>query len=51
MRMPTVPTVVTIKNKYNCRRSITMATYFQSSRVYTTTETTYHYSKFGLRKS
>lgn len=33
IRIPTVPTVVTIKNKYSCSLSITIATYFQSSRV------------------
>lgn len=32
-RMPTVPAVVTAKKMYSCRRSITMATYFQSSRI------------------
>lgn len=33
MRMPMVPTVVTMKNRYSCSLSMTMATYFQSSRV------------------
>lgn len=33
MSIPTVPAVVTIKKMYNCNRSITIATYFQSSRV------------------
>lgn len=34
IRIPTVPAVVTIKNIYNWSLSITIATYFQSSRVW-----------------
>ena len=32
-KMLAVPIVVTAKNRYSCRRSITIATYFQSSRI------------------
>jgi len=34
IRIPMVPAVVTAKNTYSCNRSITIATYFQSSRIW-----------------
>ena len=34
MRMPTVPQIVTDRKMYSCKRSMTIAIYLQSSKIY-----------------
>lgn len=42
IRIPTVPPIVTAKKIYNCKRSITMAMYLQSSKIWNTKNKLYN---------